>query len=233
MNIPAVLFVWRMYHKEGPRSTIAAISIMPTVCGTGCSTLFQKSAFLCVFNALSPCRVYLSSSLWTFRLLMWYAFRRNTQSSLSLWVSGSIVPDTPAEPSWGPLMYHRRRAESAMSRCAPDAEKPYGERLQSTCVDQTKKKKSYALQRTVVGRDVTVATLWLSELRGAHIWYVGALGSFAIYVACNGKRAPVKLILFSHESVIYQFLQCIRAVGPDREERMKSHEYRRNNVLER
>ena len=82
-----------------------------------------------------------------------------------------------------------------MLRCAPSAENLYGRRLRSMCVGQATKKKSYALQRVKVGRDVTVATLWSSELRGALIWCVDALESSAIYAVCNGRHALVNLLL--------------------------------------
>lgn len=169
MHISAVPFVWKICYKGHPPSTTAAISIMPTVYGTGCLTPFRKSAFLHALNALILCRVYSNSSLWIFRLLRWCVFRQNTPSSLSLWGSGSTVLGRPAESSWGPLMPHRRRAESAMLKCVPDAEKLYGGRLQSMCAAQAKKKTSYGLRRIKVGRDVTVATLWSSGLRGALI----------------------------------------------------------------
>ena len=71
---------------------------------------------------------------------------------------------------------------------------------------QARKKESYALQRIGVGRDVTVVTLWLSELRGAPIWYVGALESFAIYAVRNGRRALVNFLTDGKEKA--PFLRC-------------------------
>ena len=75
---------------------------------------------------------------------------------------------------------------------------------------QPRKKESYALQRIGVGRDVIVVTLWSSELRGALIWCVGALESFAIYAVRSGRRALVDLLLLWTEREMAPFLRCLR-----------------------
>ena len=63
MCTSAVPFVWKICYKKHLPSTTVAISIMPTVCGTGCLTLFWKSASLRALNALIPYRVYPNFSL--------------------------------------------------------------------------------------------------------------------------------------------------------------------------